>query len=111
MSDSTEIAVLQTKVQGLREFTRDRFEQVEAQLGRLQEALDSLTAVAITKPRFQEQVDSTTRAHRRIDAHGQKLTRYDQVTRLLNVIWGILGAIIVAVLVALATGRAQIIWK
>lgn len=108
--DSTEIAILQTKLQSLREMTEAKFEQVESQLDRLQDALDKVAAIAVTKTLYQQQIESIKRAHTRLNTHDTKLTRYEHVTRLLNVVWGIVGAIIVTVLIALVTGRAHIEW-
>jgi len=110
-SEEIAIAVLETKLVNLRDMMEAKFKEIETQLYRLQAALDKLTDVTVMKTQHQQQVKKVERAHIRLDDLEKKIARYEQVTRLLNIVWGIASAIIVAVFIALATGRAHIVWQ
>jgi hypothetical protein len=106
--DSKEIAVLKAKLEGFREFVESKFDQVEAHLNRLEQSVEKLANRAVPQSRCEGASKAIERSHQRLDNHGKIITQYQQVSRIL---WGIISAILIAVLVAVATGKATIVWQ
>lgn len=103
--------VTEVKFLALRELIEINFRHVRERLEELQDALGKLASAMVTETDFQHQVQSVQRAHKRLNAHDEKLRNHQFAYRLLEVTGAIFGAVVLALLVAFATGKATIVWQ
>lgn len=104
------ITTVEAKIHGLRELMETNFNHVQERLDTLQDALEKLADATVTEEAYQFQMQSVQKAHQRLDNHALRLTKVEQVARILQIVGAIAGAVLIAMLVALATGKAQIVW-
>lgn len=103
--------VTEVKFQALRELIEVNFRHIRERLERLQNALEHLAVTAVTEEAYQRQSQSIQRAHARLNSHEEKLQHHQYAYRLLELLGGLLAVIVLAILVALATGKAAIVWQ
>lgn len=114
-SASKEIAILQTKLEGLREVLDTKFGEIEGQLRRIEQDVAKLAVNSIPPSQCERSIKTITRAHERLNDHEKRISdqnyQQQQIVRLSRIIWGIISAVLIAVLVALATGKATVVWQ
>lgn len=105
-----DVAALEVRIDGLHELMTTKFNHIQERLQDVKAALEKLSLSAITEQAYQEQIRRMEQIARRQDEQEKRLDRIEAPMRIIKIIGGIVGTIIIAVLVALATGKAHIEW-
>lgn len=96
--------VLAERIKGLQQLTETKFQLVEKQLTQLTSALEKLALTAVTEAVIEK-------LNGRIAALEQKQQKTATAMQLLRLVAVIGQAILIAILIALATGKARITWQ
>jgi len=102
--DEVPVEVLAERIKGLQQLTETKFQLVEKQLEQLTSALEKLALTAVTEACI-EKLDQ------RVTDLEEKQQNTSTAMQLLKVAALIGQAILIAILIALAMGKAQIIWQ
>lgn len=99
----TEIEALEERIDGLHALMITNFEYTQEKLADIKSALEKLMLTAVTEQAYQRQIE-------RIDNHDKRLGNLETFMRPIKIVATVAGAVVVAVLIALATGKAHIVW-
>lgn len=98
-----EIETLEERIDGLHALMISNFEYTQEKLADIKSALEKLMLTAVTEQVYQRQIE-------RINEHDKRLGNLETFIRPIKIVGTIAGAIVAAVLIALATGKAHIVW-
>lgn len=109
--NSEDVAALEAKLEGLHELMTTKFEHVQERLADVKSALEKLALTAITEQAYLQQIRRVDEVVETLEDHDNRLGQIETPMRILKITGAILSAIIIAVLVALVTGKAHINWQ
>lgn len=109
-SETTQVALLQAKIESVQELIELKHRLLQKQMMELQGTVKKLVLDRIDPLRCDKQDEKLNQLNHRLDNHDRRAAKYDLILKVIGATWTIVSAIIMAILIALATGKAHIVW-